>query len=316
MTKRKIGAALLLVVLMALLASVAYAACPGAHSYGSYSTKYAATCQHPGLKFRYCRNCDHWEKREIPKLPHEIAEWIITREPTCTQKGMKKGYCTSCEQDVFHYVDIIPHAYGEPVVVKEPTCTQSGRAESTCAGCGRVKAETLPKLGHDWVATKIVKEPTCLAQGKGEETCQRCARVREGSLAKLEHVFGEWNVLQEPEGRSKGKREHTCTLCGTVESERFFWDGTLYEDMKPCEEVIEMQQMLTDLGFYKGSIRTGTFGPVTGKAVAKFQTAHGLEATQIADPETLELIRSEWEKAFGPADAEATPGEAAPAVEG
>ncbi|MBP3655858.1 MAG: peptidoglycan-binding protein [Clostridia bacterium] len=66
--------------------------------------------------------------------------------------------------------------------------------------------------------------------------------------------------------------------------------------MKPCEEVIRLQEMLRDLGYYSGNIRSGTFGALTGKAVARFQKENGLKATEIADPETIEAIEAEWDK--------------------
>ena len=87
-----------------------------------------------------------------------------------------------------------------------------------------------------------------------------------------------------------------CTLCGKERTERFYDEGTLYEDMEPCEAVITMQTQLKDLGYYNGSIRTGKFGEGTTRAVAKFQQANGLKQSGIADPATLEAIQSAWEK--------------------
>ncbi|MBQ2989744.1 MAG: peptidoglycan-binding protein [Clostridia bacterium] len=64
--------------------------------------------------------------------------------------------------------------------------------------------------------------------------------------------------------------------------------------MKRCEEVIHLQEMLKDLGYYDGPINTGTFGKQTGRAVARFQRDNGLEATEVADPQTIELIEEKW----------------------
>ena len=119
------------------------------------------------------------------------------------------------------------------------------------------------------------------------------------TLDRLEHVWGEWTVTQAPDGREKGVREHVCTLCGEKKTQRFYPEGTLYEDMEACEEVIRLQEMLHDLGYYNGSIRSGQFGSLTTKAVARFQEHCGLEATGIADATTLERVAAEWEKATG-----------------
>ena len=126
----------------------------------------------------------------------------------------------------------------------------------------------------------------------------RCEKTQTERVDKLEHDFTEWTVIKEPSGQTKGTRERVCTSCGEKFSERFFWEGTLYQDMTPCEEVIRLQEMLRDLGYYSGSIRSGQFGSVTGSAVAKFQKANGLKATQVADPETLARIEEAW-KALG-----------------
>ena len=116
------------------------------------------------------------------------------------------------------------------------------------------------------------------------------------TLDRLEHEFGEWTVLSEPDGKKKGTREHTCALCGETKQERFYLEGTLYEDMPANEAVIRLQEMLRDLGLYNGAIRTGKFGEKTAQAVASFQKKNGLKASGVADPATLERIESEWAK--------------------
>ena len=191
---------------------------------------------------------------------------------------------------------MLPHEYGEMTVAVEPTCTQNGKGESFCAVCGRKKTETLAKLGHDWGEVSVTQEPTCAKKGKGEQICARCGKTQTVSIDHLEHVYGEYTVTSQPDGKKKGTRVAACTLCGKERTERFYDEGTLYEDMEPCEAVITMQTQLKDLGYYNGSIRTGKFGEGTTRAVAKFQQANGLKQSGIADPATLEAIQSEWEK--------------------
>ena len=60
-----------------------------------------------------------------------------------------------------------------------------------------------------------------------------------------------------------------------------------------------MQEMLRDLGYYEGSIRSGKFGPQTGKAVARFQKKYGLQESGVADPQTLQRIQEAWEARNG-----------------
>lgn len=293
--KRKI-ALVCLFLCMLLTASTA-----SAHkcSFGSWRVKRSATCTRTGLKFKYCVSCDHWEQREIPRLPHEVANWTITKEPTCQRNGGKEGICSSCNNLVKYSIEKLEHSYGEMTVTKEPTCTRIGKGEYTCSGCGRKKVVDVAKLGHDWETASMTKEPTCTSTGKGKQICRRCQMERETKLDKLPHTWGEWNITQEPEGIKKGVRVHACTVCAKTESSRFFHEGTLYQDMEANEEVIQLQQMLTDLGYYDGPIRSGTYGKQTGNAVARFQKAFGLEATEVADPATREKLESAWEQKTG-----------------
>lgn len=294
--RRKWGIACLFLLCAIALASTAYA-CD--HKFGPYKTKRSATCRQAGLEFRYCTKCDHWEKREIPKLPHTLEEWTVTVEPTCTKRGAQEARCTVCGDLVRHFIDMLPHTYGEMQVVREPSCTAEGRGEYVCEDCGKKKSEKIEKLGHDWAVTKATKEPTCKSAGSGEQQCQRCGRTRTATLERLEHVWGEWTVVREPDGKKKGLRESVCTLCGAQRSEQFFPEGTLYQDMEPCEEVIRLQEMLRDLGYYDGNIRSGQFGAMTGKAVSRFQKKHGLRETEVADEQTRALIEEEWARVMG-----------------
>lgn len=298
--------AFVLVLLCAML--IASAACAGsgtcptddAHRYGPWKTKTSATCTRQGHQFKYCQKCDHWEQRHTAKLPHTVDVWTVTKEPTCTEKGRQEGTCTGCNGTIRKSIDMLPHAYGEMVVAKAPTCTQNGRGEYTCKDCGKVKKETIDRLGHDWGEMIVTKDPTCKTTGTGKEACRRCGTERTVKIDRLVHVYDAWTVEKEPEGKTKGTRSAVCTLCGEARTERFYNEGTLYQDMKANEAVIRLQEQLRDLGYYKGNIRSGSFGQLTTEAVERFQKAHGMKGHGVADPQTLEVIESEWNKAFGP----------------
>ena len=287
---------LLLLALGALLLTTALAECGEDHPFGPWKTKRSATCREAGLAFRYCRNCDHWEQKDLRKLPHTPGEWTVILEPTCSQHGREETHCTVCGDRVRRTIDALPHTEGEMVVEKEATCAANGKAVYICEVCGHKRYEKIPSLGHDWGEASVTKAATCRALGTAEQACLRCGRVQKLSLDRLEHEFGEWTVLTQPDGKKKGTREHTCTLCGQTKQERFYLEGTLYEDMPANEAVIRLQEMLRDLGLYNGSIRTGKFGEKTTQAVARFQKQCGLKQTGIADPETLERLEAEWKK--------------------
>ena len=230
------------------------------HIYGAWVTLRSPTCTLEGHQKRYCRHCDHWEQRYTKKLPHTVEEHFIVKEPTCTEEGVQGAYCTVC---------------------------------------GSYLRTKLDKLGHDWVTVSSTIPATCNSKGKGTQKCSRCGKTRTGELPKLTHEWTEWNVTSEPSGKKKGTRERSCTLCGKTEKETFYEEGTLYEGMPANEEVIKLQTMLKDLGFYTGKINSGTFGGLTGKAVAAFQKRNGLKSTEVADPETYSLITMAWEYKTG-----------------
>ena len=294
--KRKIWAAACL-MLACMLASGAALACD--HVYGGWWTKRLPTCHLEGLEFKDCKKCDHWEKREIPKLKHVPDAWVKAVEPTCTYRGSEEATCTICGDLMRRFIEVTPHNYGEMKVTKAPTCLGEGSGEYQCVDCGKKKRETLSSLGHDYAVSEAKTPATFKKAGYGVLACTRCSRTKKGEIPRLEHNYTEWQIEKMPKGKTRGIRHCECTLCGKKVTEKFFEEGTLYQDMAACEEVKQLQQMLRDLDYYGGTIRTGTFGANTGKAVAKFQKENGLAATEVADPATLDTIKAVWEIKMG-----------------
>ena len=62
-------------------------------------------------------------------------------------------------------------------------------------------------------------------------------------------------------------------------------------------ELLRSAFSITECGH--GSIRSGAFGKLTGTAVSRFQRDHGMEATEMADPDTFAAITAAWEKKTG-----------------
>lgn len=205
--KMRLGTLAMLCVLL-LTAASALAECTGDHPFGPWKTKRNPTCRLEGLDFRYCRECDHWEKRYTKKLPHEVEEWTITREPTCTQEGRKEGVCSACKQTVSRRIEMLPHEYGEMTVAVEPTCTQNGKGESFCAVCGHKKTETLAKLGHDWGEVSVTQEPTCAKKGKGEQILRPLRQDADGfhrsSGTCLRRIHRDEPAGWQEEGNARG----------------------------------------------------------------------------------------------------------------
>ena len=65
-----------------------------------------------------------------------------------------------------------------------------------------------------------------------------------------------------------------------------------FESVQPGtkgEDVLALQTVLTELGFFSG-VLDGDYGPQTRKAVSRFQQAHGLEMSGVADAPTIRKI--------------------------
>ena len=192
---------------------------------------------------------------------------------------------------------MLPHEYGELEVVTEPTCTQNGQGRYTCEVCGKHKNEKIEKLGHDWGEVAVTQKPTCDKAGKGEQTCVRCGKAKNVKLDHLEHVYGRIYGEERAAGQKDGRENGGLHAVRQGSNRKILQRGNaLRGHATPCEAVMRMQTMLKDLGYYNGSIRTGTFGEGTGRAVARFQKANGLEETGVADANTLTMIESQWEK--------------------
>ena len=231
---------------------------------------------------------------------HPMGAWFYKIEPTCTRKGQMWRNCLTCDHWEQKWVSALPHTPDNWVVSKEPTCTQKGVAHATCTVCGGSLRKELDKLGHDWQVTNATVQPTCLKGGKGEQTCSRCGKTKNGAIKALGHDWGEWTVTKIPTGKKRGTRERVCTRCGKKQTENFHEEGSLYEGVKKAsDDVIRLQVMLRDLGYYKGNIKSGSFGAKTGEAVGAFQKDNGLTKTNVADVACIELIRQKWEEATG-----------------
>lgn len=59
------------------------------------------------------------------------------------------------------------------------------------------------------------------------------------------------------------------------------------------DTVSQIQQRLKDLGYYDYPTITGYYGPVTQKAVMRFQSTNSLKEDGIAGPETMDLLNSD-----------------------
>ncbi len=76
----------------------------------------------------------------------------------------------------------------------------------------------------------------------------------------------------------------------TVLTKKYQFTQFLQEGMSG-NEILELQQRLTDLGYYHGPVN-GTFGPLTAEGVASFQRSHGVSSVGYVGPSTRKALNA------------------------
>ena len=234
-----------------------------------------------------------------------------TSKPTCESDGY---YILKCNLCGYTKKEITDKAWGHDwayVSGQDANCDEKGYKKYTCNNCGDSKTETIPAKGHDWKDSKVLEEATCTKDGSMRTVCKVCGLSGTRKIEKS-HKYGAWTVTEEATDHSKGTRTRTCKSCGKKQTESFYPEGTLYKNIKNKKnEVKELQQLLTDLGFLNDKV-DGIFGAKTEKAVKAFQTKYGLKQDGIAWPQTIHTLGVAWDVAFGEPEAPVEPGCAYP----
>ena len=153
---------------------------------------------------------------------------------SCKEAGCKYAYSEPARE-----VPAIPHTLAEKNPRKAPTCTETGQlAQQGCTICSYVeKRVSLPALGHDPVDTddrSEIKKATCAAEGTLKIVTKRCQRPGCGEelasktepIPKLAHTYDttgapEYNkahVLIPSTCETAGLKviDQVCTKCGFI----------------------------------------------------------------------------------------------------
>lgn len=229
-----------------------------------------ATCEHPGDRTWFCKNCNKTATEVIPQLHHTTFEEAVAHDAD-KAKVEKDGKW-----------------------VKVDSCTER---KWYCPNCG--ETEGTPK-GHTFVSKpENVVAPTCVSEGYTYYVCSVCGefdvdkdgnKVKHDIVRKVEYVYGDYyesleaakkvhkGLAEKPETYKKGDcetiglYEYKCADCGMVITVRedntgngHYWDGkSEYTEAKKatctenawtagftcvCGKVVEAEEILnTKLG--------------------------------------------------------------------
>lgn len=229
---------------------------------------------------------------------HHTYDMVDVKKVTCTTDGYYLLKCNSCGHTQREITD---KAWGHDwayVSGQDANCDEKGYKKYACNNCGDSKTESIPAKGHDWKDSKVLEQATCKKDGSMRTICKVCGVSGTRKIEKS-HKYGSWTVTEEATDHSKGTRTRTCKSCSKKQTENFYPEGTLYKNIKNKKnEVKELQQLLTDLGFLNDKV-DGIFGSKTEKAVKACQKEYGLTVDGIAWPQTIHVLGVAWDAAFG-----------------
>ena len=279
---------------------------PHEHTFGDWCVLEDSTCSEPGLIYQVCSGCGFWNVAKSPRLEHTVSEIVVIREATCIAEGVGYERCEVCGNLQEVEIPTVPHSFGDWEITQETTDHSAGTRQRVCRVCGYTQVEQFDPAGtlRKGARGDAVREiQTLLAQqgfldrnyvdgdfGDYTERAvtdfQRAINLTSDGVAwpqtidLLHHEFGEWTTDGEADYYSPAHYERTCSKCGYTEAIDF---GIKLQVGDSGENVVELQNRLTELGFNTG-YADGVFGEGTRAAVVDYQTAQGFEADGIVWP--------------------------------
>ena len=220
--RKKLRAALLLIVLLCLFAPVARAVeCPPDEHKYTETGRIPATPMEDGEIDFVCTVCGHEYTRTIFATDHLWGPWVTVQEPTCTQPGRRRRTCTRAQpHDEYSAIPALRHDHKEIRI--EPSCEEAGLKTFTCTRCDDTYTERIAPLEHDYREADRI-EPSCLEPGKIIFACTHDPEhgYEEPIEALGSHSFGEW-YTQTPAGEeTEGLEARGCTICDFEETRAF-----------------------------------------------------------------------------------------------
>ncbi len=184
------------------------------HSWGSWTTKTAATCTAEGKQLRTCSDCGAMDEQSIAATGHSWGSWTTKTAATCTADGKEIRMCSECGDTEEQTIAATGHNWGSWTTKTAATCTADGKEIRMCSGCGDTEEQTIAATGHTIVIVQPAVDATCTQIGLTvEEYCSVCDyEAEQQEIPALGHQYK--TVTYKPTTKSSGYQKHTCTVCG------------------------------------------------------------------------------------------------------
>ena len=193
----------------------------GEHTFGSWQTLKAATCNESGLCIRKCI-CGTSQTEVIPATGiHTYGAWTETKAPTCTAAGEKTRTCDCGDVET-----AVVAALGHTEVIDKAvaaTCTAAGKTEGKhCSVCNEVLSaqEEVPARGHMEVVDNgklATHTADGLTDGKHCAICKEVLAVQEVIPASGHGFPDDWTVTKAATKTEAGEEMRMCS-CGEIET--------------------------------------------------------------------------------------------------
>lgn len=189
---------------------------------GYYTYKNTATCTKAGTETYTCtvENCGKVEFHIAPKGNHNIADYVVDKEPTCTETGSRHGTCSVCNQEITETMNALGHQ-NTLTETLDNTLTDGHTYETfVCSVCNQ---ETITPTHVEWVdgyyESTVMTNPTCTVPGLRRDTCTICAKTRTVQIpANGQHEWEETSRT-EPNCTTRGTVNYTCKVCERTKTE-------------------------------------------------------------------------------------------------
>lgn len=203
----------------------------GAHKYGDWSQKTAATCTDAQVLKRTCKNCGFEDTKngEAAKghQPLNDRTWTQKSPASCSAAEVLESTCATCGKDHQEKAGAakLQHSFTNYVSDNNATCKADGTKTATCDhGCGTTKTVTdegTKTNDHDYGSYTYNNDATCKADGTKTRTCKVCQKPETVTAenTKLDHhVFENYKSNNNATCQKNATETGKCKWCDETDT--------------------------------------------------------------------------------------------------